>query len=76
MGLIVLAISLASTFVFQAGLIGLLMRRFAATVAVALLYPVLSICLHVFSLVFCTNLRNKWKTEHYLKKIKNLDLKE
>ncbi|KAL7077569.1 hypothetical protein ACQ4LE_003443 [Meloidogyne hapla] len=45
-----LAIRFSSTFVFQAGLIGHLLRRFSASIIVAFLYLALSIIYHFFSL--------------------------
>nr|CAD2207643.1 unnamed protein product [Meloidogyne enterolobii] len=45
-----LAIRFSSTFVFQAGLIGHLLRRFSCSIIVAFLYLALSIIYHFFSL--------------------------
>jgi len=50
-GVIVMAITFSATFVFQAGLIGLLLTRFGATFVVALLYLAASVLLHISSLV-------------------------
>ncbi|KAL3077324.1 hypothetical protein niasHS_013313 [Heterodera schachtii] len=61
LSIIGLAIRFSSTFVFQAGLIGHLLRRFSVSIIFSLLYLVLSISLHIFSL------REKWgkKSYHY-----------
>lgn len=53
MSLIVLVITFSSTFVFQAGLITLLVRKFAATIVISAIYLFLSIALHVYSSVLC-----------------------
>ena len=44
-------ITFSSTFVFQAGLIGILVRKFAGSLLAGFGYFVLSITLHVLSLV-------------------------
>lgn len=46
LAILALAIRFSSTFVFQAGLIGHLLRRFSAAILVAFLYLALSILLH------------------------------
>uniref|UniRef100_A0A1I8AKX9 Transmembrane protein 138 n=1 Tax=Steinernema glaseri TaxID=37863 RepID=A0A1I8AKX9_9BILA len=50
MTLIVMLISFSSTFVFQAGLISLLLRRFTPTIIVSLLYLALTVAFHIVSL--------------------------
>ncbi|GMR36617.1 hypothetical protein PMAYCL1PPCAC_06812, partial [Pristionchus mayeri] len=50
LSLILLVITFSSTFVFQAGLISLLVFRFAHTIVVSLIYLALCITLHVYSL--------------------------
>ncbi|KAF7632165.1 hypothetical protein Mgra_00008417 [Meloidogyne graminicola] len=45
-----LAIYFSSTFVFQAGLIGYLLKRFSYSIFIILLYLILSILYHFFSL--------------------------
>ncbi|GMT14808.1 hypothetical protein PFISCL1PPCAC_6105, partial [Pristionchus fissidentatus] len=57
LSLILLVITFSSTFVFQAGLISLLISRFAPTIAISLIYLILSIALHVYSL------RLRWDSE-------------
>jgi hypothetical protein len=52
-----LAVRFTSTFAFQVGLIGHLLRQFSATILVALLCLVLSILLHFFSL------RDRWSSQ-------------
>jgi hypothetical protein len=52
-----LAVLFTSTFAFQVGLIGHLLRQFSATILVALLCLVLSILLHFFSL------RDRWSSQ-------------
>ncbi|CAJ0581518.1 unnamed protein product, partial [Mesorhabditis spiculigera] len=56
LSVIVLVISFSSTFVFQAGLISLLLKQFSPTLIIAVLYLVLSVTLHFFSL------RMRWKS--------------
>lgn len=51
MALIVLLLSFASTYVFQAGLIFTLIRRFASTIVISLLYLIASVVYHATSLV-------------------------
>uniref|UniRef100_A0AC34REL2 Transmembrane protein 138 n=1 Tax=Panagrolaimus sp. JU765 TaxID=591449 RepID=A0AC34REL2_9BILA len=56
MSIIVLLIAFTSTFVFQAGLILILIQKFAAVLVVATIYLILSITLHV------VHLRDRWGT--------------
>lgn len=51
LGIIVTAIMFSSTYIFQAGLISVLLQNFFATFLIMLIYLLLSIILHVFSLV-------------------------
>jgi hypothetical protein len=51
MALIIMLLTFFSTYVFQAGLIGTLVRRFQATIYIALLYLAISIVYHATSLV-------------------------
>ena len=48
--LIIVFLSFFSTYVFQAGLVGVLVQQFKTTIAVTVLYIGLSIAFHVFSL--------------------------
>jgi hypothetical protein len=56
LALLGLAVRFSSTFAFQAGLIGHLLRRFSATILCSLLYLGLSILLHFVSL------RDRWNS--------------
>ncbi|KAK0395831.1 hypothetical protein QR680_001455 [Steinernema hermaphroditum] len=62
MTLIFLLISFSSTFVFQAGLISLLLKRFTPTISVSLLYLALTVAFHILSLRFDNDLAksNVW----------------
>ncbi|KAF8363592.1 tmem-138 [Pristionchus pacificus] len=50
LSLILLVITFSSTFVFQAGLISLLISRFAHTILISFFYLALCITVHVYSL--------------------------
>uniref|UniRef100_A0A0M3HGS9 Transmembrane protein 138 n=1 Tax=Ascaris lumbricoides TaxID=6252 RepID=A0A0M3HGS9_ASCLU len=54
MCIIVMVIAFSSTFVFQAGLISLLLMKFSPAIILSLLYLLLSILLH------CFTLRQRW----------------
>ncbi|KHN82912.1 Transmembrane protein [Toxocara canis] len=54
MTVIVMVISFSSTFVFQAGLISLLLTKFASTIVLSIIYLFLSMLLHFFTL------RQRW----------------
>ncbi|CAJ0952573.1 unnamed protein product, partial [Mesorhabditis belari] len=58
--IIVLVISFSSTFVFQAGLISLLLKEFSPTLLVSVLYLIASIALHVFTL------GARWRAPDYI----------
>ena len=62
MALIILLLSFASTYVFQAGLIFTLIRRFAATIVIALLYLIASVVYHATSLVDILKIISNKKT--------------
>ncbi|PIO73495.1 hypothetical protein TELCIR_04540 [Teladorsagia circumcincta] len=57
LSVIVLVITFSSTFVFQAGLIFLLFRRFASTIISAFVYLGVSITLHCVTLVLSSIMR-------------------
>uniref|UniRef100_A0AC35FQG3 Transmembrane protein 138 n=1 Tax=Panagrolaimus sp. PS1159 TaxID=55785 RepID=A0AC35FQG3_9BILA len=61
LSIIILLITFSSTFVFQAGLISILVKRFSQSIIVSTIYLFLSITLHV------TSLRDRWgTTERYI----------
>lgn len=60
MCIIIMLITFSSTYVFQAGLINLLVQQFAPTLIVSFLYLALSITLHVVSL------KDRWGSKSYL----------
>lgn len=53
MSVIALFITFSSTFVFQAGLISVLLKKFSPAIIISFAYLSLSIALHVVSLVGC-----------------------
>jgi hypothetical protein len=61
LSIIILLITFSSTFVFQAGLISILVKRFSPSIIVSTIYLFLCITLHV------TSLRDRWgTTERYI----------
>ncbi|TMS35532.1 hypothetical protein L596_002916 [Steinernema carpocapsae] len=58
MALIVMLISFSSTFIFQAGLISLLLKRFTPSIIVSLLYLIFTVAFHIISLRGDETLRN------------------
>ncbi|KAH7727028.1 hypothetical protein AAVH_05252 [Aphelenchoides avenae] len=57
MSIIALFITFSSTFVFQAGLIGVLLKKFSPAIFISFSYLALSIALHVVSL------KDRWDSE-------------
>ncbi|KAI1708520.1 transmembrane protein domain-containing protein [Ditylenchus destructor] len=60
MAIIVMIIMFSSTFVFQAGLIPVLLKKFSATIFICLAYLFISIAYHVFSL------KERWGSNTYI----------
>ncbi|KAI6184342.1 hypothetical protein M3Y97_00585900 [Aphelenchoides bicaudatus] len=58
--IIVMLITFSSTFVFQAGLISVLVKQFAPSLIISFIYLALSITLHVISL------KDRWEVKKYV----------
>ncbi|EFO15186.1 hypothetical protein LOAG_13326 [Loa loa] len=64
LSIIIILIAFSSTFVFQAGLIVLLLSKFASTIILSLIYLTLSILLHFYDMRqrWLVEDQNKWST--------------
>uniref|UniRef100_A0A1I8E8F7 Transmembrane protein 138 n=1 Tax=Wuchereria bancrofti TaxID=6293 RepID=A0A1I8E8F7_WUCBA len=62
LSIIIILIAFSSTFVFQAGLITLLLKKFASTIILSLIYLALSALLHFYDMRqrWTTTYQNKW----------------
>uniref|UniRef100_A0AAF5Q5C1 Transmembrane protein 138 n=1 Tax=Wuchereria bancrofti TaxID=6293 RepID=A0AAF5Q5C1_WUCBA len=56
LSIIIILIAFSSTFVFQAGLITLLLKKFASTIILSLIYLALSALLHFYDMVEIVNM--------------------
>ncbi|VDN92787.1 unnamed protein product [Brugia pahangi] len=61
LSIIIILIAFSSTFVFQAGLITLLLKKFASTIILSLIYLLLSVLLHFY------DMRQRWTTTNQSK---------